>query len=284
MEFLLNEKSLNGQFDDEEQFLISLKPMIRTIEIIQQCPDMEIYKIENFHERNITADERLCDMKLKGISDELVGFKLKLDNVLYREPYWDKNPTHDVFQEFTWNEEDVSGTSLAEAAVTHNGVLSFDLDEFRDCILQIINGENYYKVCSVYTPKYLIEQYNKIIDIDIKRMLLITYESSRIDCSTMEEKYGVSILQKDELKEFILTLNKFVNHESWSDIERDDGLEYKKYTPSSEKDNWFRGNRYKGKTIMKFRFSSVMRCYGYRKGDRFRILRLERDHKISDKG
>lgn len=35
---------------------------------------------------------------------------------------------------------------------------------------------------------------------------------------------------------------------------------------------------------MKFRFSKVLRCYGYRKEDKFKVLRLERDHSISDKG
>ena len=60
--------------------------------------------------------------------------------------------------------------------------------------------------------------------------------------------------------------------------------EYKKYSPENEEKNWFSGGKYKGKTIMKFRYSKVMRCFGYRKGDRFRILRIERDHKISDNG
>ena len=64
----------------------------------------------------------------------------------------------------------------------------------------------------------------------------------------------------------------------------DDGLEYKKYTPAEKKKNWFLGRKYSGKTIMKFRFSGAMRCFGYRKGDRFRVLRLERDHTISDNG
>lgn len=36
--------------------------------------------------------------------------------------------------------------------------------------------------------------------------------------------------------------------------------------------------------LMKFRFSRRMRCFGYRKGNRFRLLRIERDHKKSDKG
>ena len=41
---------------------------------------------------------------------------------------------------------------------------------------------------------------------------------------------------------------------------------------------------YIGKTIMKIRFDSKRRVYGYRKGDRFRILRIEIDHSIGDKG
>ena len=58
----------------------------------------------------------------------------------------------------------------------------------------------------------------------------------------------------------------------------------KKYTPKEKKKNWFVGSKYSGKTIMKFRFSDTMRCFGYRKGDKFKILRLERDHTISNNG
>ena len=64
----------------------------------------------------------------------------------------------------------------------------------------------------------------------------------------------------------------------------DKSLEYKKYNPSSPKDNWFKGVKYHGKTIMKFRFSDVLRGFGYRKGDSFKVIRLERTHKVSDKG
>ena len=38
------------------------------------------------------------------------------------------------------------------------------------------------------------------------------------------------------------------------------------------------------KQIMKFRINDKMRCFGYRKKDYFRLLRIERDHKISNKG
>ena len=91
-------------------------------------------------------------------------------------------------------------------------------------------------------------------------------------------------MEKEEYVLLLGTLDKFVRHESWESIGLDDGLEYKKYTPASDEEDWFRNSVYGNQTIMKFRFSRRMRCFGYRKGNRFRLLRIERDHKKSNKG
>ena len=91
-------------------------------------------------------------------------------------------------------------------------------------------------------------------------------------------------MEKEEYELLLGTLDKFVKHESWESIGLDDGLEYKKYTPSAKEEDWFRNSVYRDMTIMKFRFSSKMRCFGYRKGERFRLLRIERNHKRSNKG
>lgn len=284
MEFLLNERSLYGQFNSMDDFLKSLKPLVKCIKIIRNFSNMGIYKICDFHECKITKDKRICDLNLNGMSDELVRFKLSLDQEIYNEPYWDREPVHDVSQEFLWNNENVTATSLAEAVITKNSLLSFQSENFNDCVLTIVNNKKPYYINSIHTPKYLLEQYGNILKIDRKHILLIRYEGTRIDCSTLEDNYGTSILEKNEFTELISTLDKFVNHNSWESIGQDDGLEYKKYSPSSPKNNWFGGVKYKGKTIMKFRFSKVLRCYGYRKEDKFKILRLERDHSVSDKG
>ena len=100
----------------------------------------------------------------------------------------------------------------------------------------------------------------------------------------LEKKSGPDQLEESEYKQLLGTLDKFVQHESWDTIDRDDGLEYKKYTPKNDEKNWFRGLKYSGQTIMKFRFSSKMRCFGYRKENKFMVLRLERDHSISENG
>lgn len=284
MEFLLNERSLHGQFHSVNDFLKSLKPLIKCMEIIHHCSETGIYKISNFHECKVTNNIKICDLKTSGMSDELLRFKLSLDREVYKEPFWDKIPAHDIAQEFIWNGENVTATALAEAAVTQNTLLSFRSEQFCDCELIVDSCIKTYFVNSVHTPKYLLQQYCSVMNMDKKYLLLVRYEGTRLDCSTLEEEYGVAILEKNEFNELITTFDKFVNHISWESIGRDDGLEYKKYSPSSPKENWFRSVKYKGKTIMKFRFSRVLRCYGYRKGDIFKVLRLERDHTISNHG
>ena len=284
MDFLLNELSLQGQFDSTDSFLKSLPCTVKCIELIHQNANMPIYKTEDFYKCSITQDMKLCDLKNYQISDELLQFKIKLDNEIYEEPVWDTDPYHDIEQKFFWDGEDVSATSLAEAVARKGALLSFFLDEFRDCVLNICKNEEKHDIVSVHSPQYLTEQYGKLLNVDRKTWLLLRYEGSRIDCSLLEDKYGADILEKNEFKELVSTLDKFVRRESWEAIAIDDGLEYKKYSPENEEKNWFSGGKYKGKTIMKFRYSKVMRCFGYRKGDRFRILRIERDHKISYNG
>ena len=53
MEFLLNEKSLEGQFDSITSFLMSIKPVIKNIELIHKS-NMPIYKTTDFYNCKIT--------------------------------------------------------------------------------------------------------------------------------------------------------------------------------------------------------------------------------------
>ena len=72
---------------------------------------------------------------------------------------------------------------------------------------------------------------------------------------------------------------------SWDNIMSSDGLEYKKYNkPNKRKKGWFREGTYKNTDIYKFRVTQEYRCFGYRTGDEFFVLRFEIDHSISDNG
>lgn len=251
MDFLLNELSLCGQFKDTDSFLKSLACMVKCIELIHQNggADMQIYKTMDFYNCNVTETVKLCQMKNYGVSDELLKFKIKLDNEIYEEPMWDRNPFHDIEQKFEWNGQDVSATSLAEAVVRRGTLLSFCMDIFKDCELSVYNNEKECSIISVHSPQYLVEKHRNILNIDRKTFLQIRYEGSRIDCSLLETKYGPEYLEKNEFRELISTLDKFIQHNSWETIAVDDGLEYKKYTPGSENENWFSGRKYKEKRL-----------------------------------
>lgn len=284
MVFYLNERSLHGQFESLDEFLESLRPVIKCLEIIHKIPDVKIFKIKDFYTCQITKEEKIKDLRGYEYSDVLMRLQQSLDKEIYNDPYWDDNPKHNLAEQFLWRGEDVTATALAEAAVKEASLLSFRSEEFIDKILKIADSSKCYDVKSVHTPGYLSREYVKELNLSRKDILLSRYQGTRIDCELLEEKYGADILEKNEFELLKSTLDKFVGHNSWSDIESDDGLEYKKYNPSSPKDDWFKGVKYSGKTIMKFRFSDVLRGFGYRKGDSFKVLRLERTHKVSDKG
>lgn len=88
------------------------------------------------------------------------------------------------------------------------------------------------------------------------------------------------------MKELIEGLDRFDAACTWKDIMGDRFFNYKSYQPSSEKYNVFANSRFSEKSIDKFRCGqhSKVRCFGYREGERFYVLKIERDHSYSDHG
>ena len=63
MFFYLNESSLHGQFESLDDFLESLRTVIKCLEIIHKIPDVKIYKIKNFYSCQITKEEKIKDLR-----------------------------------------------------------------------------------------------------------------------------------------------------------------------------------------------------------------------------
>lgn len=284
MDFILNEKSLHGQFESTEEFLKSLSENISCFQLVSKNMAGRIWKITDFYKSRITGDTIIADLKHHPASDELRRFRIALEKVTETTPFWDEAPEHDYGEAFLCGNEDVSATSIAEAAVRNYGLLSFLSEQYADKILDVTAGEHEYQVNSVYTALYMTESFHREMKLSRNEYLKIRYRGTRIDCGLLEEEYGAELLENIEFTGLLGTLDKFVRHDSWESIALDDGLKYKKYSPSREKDNWFANSPYQSKQIMKFRINDKMRCFGYRKKEYFRLLRIERDHKISNKG
>lgn len=284
VDFLLNEQSLYGQFQSMEAFLESLEENSLCFQQIHQCKNGKIWKTADFYKCRVSGELTVGDLKGIPCTDALRRLRIQLDKEIETEPYWDEAPVHDYGIGYYLGEMDVSATAVAEAAEKGQGLISFRCPEYEDQRLVVRKEDQEYQVYSIYSLRYLAETLGDQLELDGDTRLKIRYRGTRVDCSFLEREYGSRILEKEEYASLVATLDKLAAHESWDSIALDDGLMYKKYTPASLADDWFRNTQYRDQTIMKFRFSQKLRGFGYRKGERFRLLRLERDHRRSDKG
>lgn len=285
MNTYLNDYSLNGQYDSIEEFYCEVKGIVECARIITEAGG-KVYKNSDFYSKSITKDYLVSDLKKFCSCDEQVRLALFFDSV-YDKPFWDDEPKQDLYHAFFWEDKDVSLTAMAEAAVMELSLLSFKLpglmDSRIDITEQINEAKTNHSIHSIYSVKYLIQNYNDEFGFTNDHILQYLYADTRIDCSRIEPQFGANNLEQGEFQLIKGTFDKFIKHESFDSIALDDGLKYKKYDPQGRK-NWFVGPKYRLFTIMKFRCSDTIRVFGYRKEDKFRVLRIERDHSVSDFG
>lgn len=136
----------------------------------------------------------------------------------------------------------------------------------------------------MYSYDYLEEYLWKNKETDIYDYLKARYIDRRLDFSKFEKEYGFLDFSQSEIEDCIEAFDRFEEAEGWDEIVRDRTLNFKRYSPASNKDDWFRKSEFKDKKIYKFRCKNTKRCFGYREGEKFYVLRMERDHKISDNG
>lgn len=281
----LNELSLDGQFEDLDDFLDACIPFMKCLKFLKEN-GKTIYKHSTFFRQKITNEMMLND--LRGIrGDRVRRLKSLLLATTDNPPYWDDEGefVQDLAAEYRLNGEDVTVTSIAEAAETDSNLLSFQHSKYSDCLLDIWKNEKPLRMLrSAVSLGYLSEALWEKSQIDVYTYLNARYFGTRLDFSQLEEQYGFGDFEKEEFRDCLQAFDKFVERESWEDIVSDRGLYYKKYSPSSSDQNWFKHERYQNKEIYKFRCGNPKRCFGYRENDVFYVLRMERDHKISDYG
>jgi len=110
----------------------------------------------------------------------------------------------------------------------------------------------------------------------------LQFKNTNLNFTKLDDEFGFEILNSLQEKEFLNTFNKF-SQMSWNDILKSSaytkGLNYKSYDG-----DWFKNTEYSQKNIFKFRTSQKYRCFGYREGNVFFVLRFEIDHEISNNG
>lgn len=289
MDILINELSLDSQFQNLDEFVKCLPEIIKCLRTIDEEEHLKLYKHSELFSRQITPEMTFSDIRRIRGNDYLTRIKSVLLKLSDSPPFWDsdvKNIHQNIDKKYMNGDIDVSATSIAEAVAREGIVLSFHNEKFKDVILDIKEEEQEHKLHSAVSLAYLTEELYNIGMICQSLYLKNKYENTRLKFDEFDSKYGIELLEKEEIEEVIKTFDRFRDKGSWQDIYEDRSFHFKDYQPNSKKNDWFAFTNFSKKEICKLRCGNrfPIRCFGYRENEYFYILRIERDHKISDNG
>lgn len=284
MEVLMNELSLDGQYETPDEFFESINILYNTMNLLKES-GLEIYRYSSLFYAKITKDMQMKDLKWFR-SDVSAKFKTMLMKIIEKEPFWDKDMKQKD-EVYFWQNKNVSTTALAEAYARDSLLLSFDHRDFKDCYLEIRHYGLPKNIFSVSTKpcalKYCLEE-----NIISKTSYMVAiFEGTRLDLTYMKNSQDLEQLESNEFEIVERTLWKFIELDSWDEIQNDKTMKYKHYSPLQKKKNIFAHTEFQDKKIYKFHCGGhgpVLRCFGYRENDCFFVIRLDRDHKVSDFG
>jgi hypothetical protein len=285
MEILINELSLDGSFEKLEDFYDSLGGFLK-IQKLMESSNATFSKHHELYTFKVTNDMSLHDAfrdKRSRSNNKIRRFKQLLNCLMSDPSFWHEDQRHKDTDRYTCQfTSEINGYSLAEACERDKVVLSFENSSFAANLLEIKKNGVVIDLINIQEPLILSELLYEKSLIDARVYCNHRFNDTNLSFEFLEEGYDFNILEEDEEKAFISSFKMF-SEMSWDAILKSDGLEYKKYQPS-KKDNWFLNSPFTNKQIYKFRTSQRFRCFGYREGDLFNVLRFERDHTISNNG
>lgn len=283
MEVLINELSLDGQFNSENEFFDNFDQVLEIIKLLEVL-HFSILKEYMLFNAPITYNYRFNDF-LTLRNDRARKMKRVLSKLSQNPPYWNDTQKHDCNKDnYLYQSQDICNTSLAESCERDKMIVSFKHNYFLNTTCKVTKNSSNISIYNIINKIdflfYLIEK-NKIRPIEY---CVSRFDRSKLSFDNIEQGYGFEILETaQQVKEFIEAFELF-HKTTWNNILTSDGLEYKPYKPSSKKKNWFKNSDFSNYDIHKFRVTQKYRCFGYREKDTFFVLRFEIDHKISDNG
>lgn len=278
-ELLLNEKSLDGQFNSLEEFYDTLPEMSRNLKILKAA-DVTLQKHTSIYQQKISGDTTLYELTNRGgkVAPEyrakMTQWKRQLSGLMCTPPFWNE-------------EAENGGDSIQEAARRDANVLSFLHEDYNDVVLGVLCEDRSCEVRSSVSTEHLVEGMFQKQYIDRLDYIKQRYQDGRIRMDYIDSVTDtVNRLEKEEFEELLEGLERFERALTWEEIKGDRFFDYKSYKLSSKEKKVFAKGAFLDKQIDKFRCGqhSQVRCFGYREEDLFYVILIERDHRYSDNG
>lgn len=293
MDYILNEQSLIGQYSDCDKFITDgLKPVLGVLKTLADFGVNSILKNSSFTLQNVSPDKHLYELTQTRKSDLVRAMYSQLAR-MQTEPFWDETPMQEKDKRYFLQREkddktievDVTGTGVAESYSRKGCLISFKGADYDEKTMAVRkedeDGYNNPVVSNLHdrneTEVFLFE--SGAIDYQ-------TYIKSRF-CGKfvydeLSEKQGLNLVNGANFRQFFLSFKDFEEY-SWQQIQTSDGFDYKPFQKNKHTQGYFSKEMW-NKGIKKFRVSDEIRCFGYREGDKFHLLKIDLDHILSDKG
>lgn len=196
MEYVLNEFSIDEQFNDVDEFLDSLQEV--TLPVLKKLLDKDIHllKSNDVYTCKITLDKTFYEMLQSRNYPEITRIKGLLNQLFLDNPYWDYDSRcveESIYKcEFT---DKINEHCIAEALERNNSILSFEHDMFKSDKVEIIKDGITNNVVNIYNKKSILEELLNSNSMDYNEYLCEKYKNISTFCVINGKNY---------FKEFIL--------------------------------------------------------------------------------
>lgn len=290
MEVILNELSCTGQYsnlsDFSERGITSISELLKGI---SGNDKIALLKKSDFFSVRITPDKSFHEVLFAPEArriERLRQFKSHLAR-LQNRPFWDDDQQHVADYDYLRTDDRtnvrITGSGIAEAHARNACILSFLPSDYEndtvdvhcvqtDSLKSIGNPHN---LRQLWYFRYLSGEIS-IVDF-IKESFV-----ERFNFDSISQANGLNLISNINVDIFISSFENF-ERKTWAQIEVDDGLKYKPFNKNRRTTRFFSADEWK-LGIWKFRIDQEKRCFGRRVGDKFHVIRIDLDHKLSDLG
>lgn len=214
MDIVINDYSLNGQFDTIDDFVEDLN--INLLPTFEQFNNLSfsVFKSHNTYELKVTSKKTLYDVFMINGDPSITKLKSILSNIMCDEPYWTSDPKTDCTAQYICEYTDNFINCFTEAYERDGILFSFTHELFLNKCCKIYKNNEMVDIKNCFNKHILLEHLLKTKEIDLIYFwsnieLKIEIEFARRNTKTyLEEVLDNSLSEEDifTVKEDLITM------------------------------------------------------------------------------
>lgn len=200
MQIILNDFSLDGQFENEESFYSSLREnSIKVLKLISE-QKFQLLKSYNFYQRKVTNDLNLYEIIQRRGEPEITRFKGLLSEILINPPYWEESKKQDENVNYIFKNYASGNNCLGEACERDKIVFSFVNQDFNEPKLEIMKDEKSVEIINIYRNRILLDLLYELELIREKEYFKSYFNYPKVKfCEVDEKEYTMEIFDDESL-------------------------------------------------------------------------------------